>query len=65
MFPASIRFLFGWLSNGICRLLFNLAGIAAVINFVYTAILYSSVRSQLLNVHARIEFRAGQGQTGT
>ncbi|HKT21405.1 MAG TPA: hypothetical protein VJR06_02100 [Nitrososphaerales archaeon] len=47
MFPASIQFVFGWLSNDIGRLLFVLAGIGASINFVYTAVLYLGVRHQL------------------
>jgi hypothetical protein len=48
MFPTAIQFIFGWLNNEIGRVLLFLAGFAAVINFAYTAILYSVVRGHLL-----------------
>ena len=47
LFPSSIQFIFGWLSDDIGRILFTLAGVAALANSVYTAFLYSSVRGHL------------------
>lgn len=47
MFPSQIQFIFGWLNNYIGRVLFILAGVASLINVVYTAVLYSAVRGQL------------------
>ncbi|MDG6910630.1 MAG: hypothetical protein JRN08_09700 [Nitrososphaerota archaeon] len=46
MFPTSAQFLFGWLSNTIGRTLLALAAIGSSINFVYTTVLYLSVRHQ-------------------
>ena len=48
MFPTSIQFLFQWLTNNIGRALIILAGVASLTNCVYTALLYFSVRGQLL-----------------
>ena len=48
MFPVSIQVLFGWITNGVGRALFTLAGIASVLKFFYTVILYLAVRGKLL-----------------
>ncbi len=47
LFPTSIQFLFGWLTDDIGRFLLTLAGVASLINFFYTAFLYASVRDLL------------------
>lgn len=47
MFPPQIQFLFGWLNDDIGRILFVLGVAASLVNLVYTAVLYSSVRGQL------------------
>ncbi len=52
MFPSVIQFLFGWVTNDIGRLLFIVAGLASLMNFVYTLVLYSSVRGQLIAMRA-------------
>ncbi len=48
MFPSSIQFVFGWLTNDIGRLLIAVAGVLSIINFVVTAFLYFAVKGQLL-----------------
>ena len=50
MFPSSIQYAFGWLNNEIGRILLALAGIASLINLIYTLFLYSAVRGQLRQV---------------
>ncbi|HUI85679.1 MAG TPA: hypothetical protein VLY21_00795 [Nitrososphaerales archaeon] len=50
LFPSSIQPAFGWLNNDIGRLLFALVVIGSLVSFIYTLVLYSSVRSQM---HAR------------
>ncbi|MDG7007736.1 MAG: hypothetical protein JRN06_05790 [Nitrososphaerota archaeon] len=52
MFPSAIQFVFGWLNNAIGRVLFALAGVASLVNMVYTAVLYSAVRGQLRHLSA-------------
>jgi hypothetical protein len=47
MFPTQLQFLFGWLNNDIGRVLFALAGIASLANFVYSFLLYVNVRNQM------------------
>ncbi len=47
MFPSSIQFVFGWLTNDIGRILLTLAGVVSFISAVYTAVLYAAVRGQL------------------
>lgn len=47
MFPAQIQFIFSWLTNDVGRVLFALAGIGSLANFVYTTALYAAVRNQL------------------
>lgn len=47
MFPASIQFLFWWLGNDIGRLFLILAAIGSSINFIYTTVVYISVRHHL------------------
>ncbi|HEV2226323.1 MAG TPA: hypothetical protein VGR56_05900 [Nitrososphaerales archaeon] len=54
MFPASIQFLFGWIGNWVGQVLFILAGVASLINFMYTGVLYGSVRSQLMAIKGRM-----------
>lgn len=52
MFPPVTQFLFSWVTNDIGRLLFVLAGLGSLINFMYTLVLYSSVRGQLIAMRA-------------
>lgn len=47
MFPASIQFIFAWLPNWVGRVLFALAGVGSLVNFAYTAVLYTSVRNRI------------------
>lgn len=47
LFPTQIQVLFGWLTNDIGRFLFILAVVGATISFLYTAVLYVSVRGEL------------------
>lgn len=54
MFPTSIQFLFGWLNNGVGRVLFILAAFGSSINFVYTTVLYLSVRHHLHASHSTL-----------
>lgn len=47
MFPSSIQFIFGWLTNDIGHVLLAFAAVVSLINSVYTLFLYSAVRGQL------------------
>lgn len=47
MFPTTIQFLFAWLTNDVGRFVFTVAGIGLSAGFVYTTVLYLSVRQQL------------------
>lgn len=47
MFPPSIQFIFGWLTDDIGRILLALGGVLSLLNAFYTAVLYSGVRGQL------------------
>jgi hypothetical protein len=49
MFPTQIQFLFTWLNNDIGRVLFTIAGIASMANFVYTFLLYVNVRNEMVH----------------
>jgi len=48
LFPAGVQGAFFWLNNDIGRALFLIAGVCSVINFLYTAVLYVAVRSELI-----------------
>jgi hypothetical protein len=65
MFPTTIRFLLFWLNNDVGRFLFNLAGIASVINFVYLVVLYSLVRSQLLGMSGSNKYPTAKRNSGS
>ncbi len=52
LFPSAIQILIGWVTNDIGRLLFFLAGVIASASFVYTLVLYTVVRDQLLSLRA-------------
>jgi hypothetical protein len=53
MFPGSIQFIFGLLTNEVGKFLFVIAGVGALINSVYTLSLYTGVRGQLLDLQGR------------
>jgi uncharacterized integral membrane protein len=47
--PSSVRPEFSWFNNDLFRLLFELAIVVSVISLVYNAILYISVRRELMS----------------